>query len=112
MYIFLHILGPLVVWYCVHQANILCCNSGGNPHTAASSSLRLHGRPPMVQDKRVTFEEWGAIKGSTPTPFGQLPCLEVDGKYLAQSAAIGEQQISSWRPYCSSHSVAAATAVS
>lgn len=42
-----------------------------------------------MQDKRVTFDEWGPMKGSTP--FGQLPCLEVDGKYLAQSAAIGKQ---------------------
>jgi glutathione S-transferase len=37
-------------------------------------------------DKRITSEEWGPMKPSTP--FGQLPCLEVDGIYLAQSAAI------------------------
>lgn len=43
-----------------------------------------------MQDKRLTFDEWrasGDLKASLP--FGQLPVLEVDGKYIAQSAAIG-----------------------
>lgn len=41
-----------------------------------------------LQDKRITFDEWreGDLKASTP--FGQLPVLEVDGKTIAQSAAI------------------------
>jgi len=38
------------------------------------------------EDSRVPFAEWPALKASTP--FGQLPYLEVDGKQLAQSAAI------------------------
>jgi hypothetical protein len=33
-------------------------------------------------------DEWQTIKPNTP--FGQVPVLEVDGKYLAQSVAIGE----------------------
>jgi hypothetical protein len=40
------------------------------------------------QDKRITQDEWRELKGSTP--FGQVPILDVDGKRLAQSAAIGE----------------------
>jgi len=38
------------------------------------------------EDKRVTFEEWGALKESTP--YGQLPILEVDGKVWTQSFAM------------------------
>jgi glutathione S-transferase len=41
------------------------------------------------EDKRLTFDEWranGDLKAAVP--FGQLPVLEVDGKYIAQSAAI------------------------
>lgn len=41
-----------------------------------------------VQDKRVTQEEWAALKPQTP--FGQIPVLEVGGRHIAQSAAIGE----------------------
>uniref|UniRef100_A0A383VC85 Glutathione S-transferase n=1 Tax=Tetradesmus obliquus TaxID=3088 RepID=A0A383VC85_TETOB len=40
------------------------------------------------EDKRVDFEEWQKLKQEGWAPFGQLPVLEVDGKYLAQSAAI------------------------
>jgi glutathione S-transferase len=50
-----------------------------------------------LQDKRVDFEEWGKMKQEGWAPFGQLPVLEVDGKYLAQSAAIGR-----WLGYTSS----------
>lgn len=41
------------------------------------------------EDKRLTFDEWranGDLKASLP--FGQLPVLQLDGKYIAQSAAI------------------------
>ncbi|PAV62255.1 hypothetical protein WR25_25038 [Diploscapter pachys] len=38
------------------------------------------------EDIRTTFEEWPAMKDSTP--FGKLPLLEVDGKILVQSWAI------------------------
>jgi glutathione S-transferase len=43
-----------------------------------------------LQDKRVTFEEWRASGNELKAqlPFGQLPVLQVEGKYLAQSAAI------------------------
>jgi hypothetical protein len=49
-----------------------------------------HRHCPHMQDKRLTFDEWranGDLKASLP--FGQLPVLQVDGKYIAQSAAIG-----------------------
>lgn len=47
----------------------------------------------ILQDKRLTFDEWRADADlKAAVPFGQLPVLEVDGKYLAQSAAIGEHQ--------------------
>jgi hypothetical protein len=52
--------------------------------------------PGCLQDKRVDFEEWGKMKQEGWAPFGQLPVLEVDGKYLAQSAAIGR-----WHGYTS-----------
>ena len=61
------------------------------PSTLVASSrlgcrMRLLASPPL-QDKRLTREEWGAFKAQTP--FGQMPVLEVDGKMLAQSSAIG-----------------------
>lgn len=40
-------------------------------------------------DKRMTFDEWRAADSlKAQMPFGQLPVLEVDGKFLAQSPAI------------------------
>jgi glutathione S-transferase len=45
--------------------------------------------PPIllcIQDKRVTPQEWSALKADAP--FGQLPVLYIDGKPLAQSPAI------------------------
>ncbi len=42
----------------------------------------------LLQDKRVTPEEWAALKPKTP--FGQIPVLEVGGHHVAQSGAIGE----------------------
>ncbi len=39
------------------------------------------------EDDRVSFDEWGTRKAGTP--FGSLPVLEVDGKTLCQSNAIG-----------------------
>lgn len=41
-----------------------------------------------LQDKQVVFEEWGALKPTTP--FGQIPILQVGDTVAAQSAAIGE----------------------
>jgi Glutathione S-transferase, N-terminal domain len=39
------------------------------------------------EDVRVKHNEWPALKATSPQ--GHLPYLEVDGKSLAQSAAIG-----------------------
>jgi len=39
------------------------------------------------EDNRVSGDTWAAYKPKTP--FGQIPVLEVDGKMLAQSCAIG-----------------------
>ncbi|CAH2093200.1 unnamed protein product [Euphydryas editha] len=47
--------------------------------------LLAYGRQEF-EDHRVPFEEWSALKPSTP--FGQLPVLEIDGKQYAQSIAI------------------------
>ncbi|XP_070548581.1 S-crystallin 4-like [Ptychodera flava] len=42
------------------------------------------------EDVRVATEQWPAEKASGKYPFGQMPCLEIDGKFtLAQSRAIG-----------------------
>merc|ERR1719223_1474527 len=41
------------------------------------------------EDVRVSREEWGKLKAEGVSPYGQLPFLEVDGKILGQSAAIG-----------------------
>uniref|UniRef100_A0A914CWT3 glutathione transferase n=2 Tax=Acrobeloides nanus TaxID=290746 RepID=A0A914CWT3_9BILA len=38
------------------------------------------------KDERIPKEKWPEVKNSTP--FGQLPVLEMDGKFLAQSHAI------------------------
>ena len=41
------------------------------------------------EDNRLTFEDWGKIKGdSDKAPFSQLPVLEKDGKAYSQSLAI------------------------
>lgn len=36
----------------------------------------------------ITFQEWPALKSSGKFEFGQLPALEVNGKYFSQSLAI------------------------
>jgi len=40
------------------------------------------------EDVRIDPAEWGKLKPTSPSPFGQLPFLEVDGKILGQSQAI------------------------
>ena len=40
------------------------------------------------EDVRYTFQEWSAVKKSGNFTFGQLPALEVDGKFYAQSYSI------------------------
>ena len=41
---------------------------------------------PLSKQKKSSSAEWAAIKPTTP--FGQVPVLYVDGKPLAESAAI------------------------
>lgn len=43
-----------------------------------------------IEDTRLTFDAWKSPDNSVKavTPFGQVPVLEVDGKFLAQSPAI------------------------
>uniref|UniRef100_A0A0N5AQ31 glutathione transferase n=1 Tax=Syphacia muris TaxID=451379 RepID=A0A0N5AQ31_9BILA len=48
--------------------------------------LLLHYAGVPFEDVRVTFEEWPKLKAKMP--FRQLPVLEVDGRQIAQSAAI------------------------
>uniref|UniRef100_A0A6M2DQM2 glutathione transferase n=1 Tax=Xenopsylla cheopis TaxID=163159 RepID=A0A6M2DQM2_XENCH len=39
------------------------------------------------EDVRITFEQWPSVKPKTP--FGVMPVLEIDGKELHQSLALG-----------------------
>lgn len=41
------------------------------------------------EDVRIEGEKWAELKPKLNTPFGQLPILEVDGKVVAQSGALG-----------------------
>lgn len=43
-----------------------------------------------LQDRRFPREEWPAIKATLP--LGVVPALEVDGKMIGQSGAIGGVQ--------------------
>lgn len=60
----------------------------GLPGRAEVSRLLFTIGKIEFEDKRFTFEEWRNSDIKAQTPFGQLPVLQVDGKYLAQSAAI------------------------
>jgi glutathione S-transferase len=44
-----------------------------------------------MQDKRISYEQWPQVQHDwkPKCPFGQVPILMVNGKVLAQSAAIG-----------------------
>jgi len=53
---------------------------------AEMSRLILEHAKQPYEDVRVDHEQWAKIKPNYP--FGQLPVLEVDGKQIAQSAAI------------------------
>eukprot|EP01119_Soliformovum_irregulare_P000211 TRINITY_DN1014_c0_g1_i1.p1 TRINITY_DN1014_c0_g1~~TRINITY_DN1014_c0_g1_i1.p1 ORF type:complete len:202 (+),score=51.37 TRINITY_DN1014_c0_g1_i1:73-678(+) len=50
--------------------------------------LLFHAAGAPFQDKRLTQEEFGALKESGKLPNGQVPILEVNGKVISQSAAI------------------------
>uniref|UniRef100_A0AC34R578 Glutathione S-transferase n=2 Tax=Panagrolaimus sp. JU765 TaxID=591449 RepID=A0AC34R578_9BILA len=60
----------------------------GFPFRGLGETIRLmfHYSGVEFVDKRLTPEQWTAMKPLTP--YGQLPILEVDGKPLAQSGAI------------------------
>uniref|UniRef100_A0A914Z2L6 glutathione transferase n=1 Tax=Panagrolaimus superbus TaxID=310955 RepID=A0A914Z2L6_9BILA len=53
---------------------------------AEPARLLLHYAGQEFTDKRLTNEQWLAMKPLTP--YGQLPILEVDGHTIAQSGAI------------------------
>ncbi len=40
------------------------------------------------QNNMITFQDWPALKASEKLEFGQLPALEVNGRYYIQSLAI------------------------
>ena len=40
------------------------------------------------EDNKITFENWPTLKSSGKLEFGQMPALEVNGKFYCQTAAI------------------------
>ena len=50
-------------------------------------ALLAHAKVPF-EDVRYTREEWGAVKESGKFEFKQVPVLEVDGKFYAQTISI------------------------
>lgn len=58
----------------------------GLPGRGEVARICLHIAGKEFEDMRFPFDKWPEYKAKTP--FGQAPVLEVDGKMLAQSAAI------------------------
>ena len=59
----------------------------GGRVVAARLAFALGGIP--FQDRRVTYDEWTAMKGDRRAfPLGTIPTLEVDGRVFTQSLAI------------------------
>jgi hypothetical protein len=63
----------------------------GLPGRAEVARLLLTVGKVDFVDERIEREAWAEIKPKVP--FGQLPVAEVDGKYLAQSAAIDDNNV-------------------
>lgn len=75
---------PLPQWFATRSVSESTVMHSAGEHHCVSPDPAVH----CVQDKRISFDEWPNWKAKMP--FGTMPVLEVDGKMIAQMAAIGK----------------------